>query len=71
MDIFKKLKSNASKVSKPIWIAGILLPGGMIAIACYLAAKSLLETKKDLDVPFEELVKEWQEDFEKDKNEQG
>lgn len=70
MDLFKKLKNNASKVPKPVWLTGILVPGGLIAISLYLAIRSLIEANKELDVPFEELAREWQEDQEKEENEQ-
>lgn len=45
MGYLKKFKESAKQVPMPVWVAGVLLPGGLMAISVYLAWKASRKDK--------------------------
>lgn len=53
---FKKLKESAKSLPYPVYVAGLLLPGGLCAIALYLAWKSYRKQEQPLSDFVKEMV---------------
>lgn len=63
MEYFNKLKKSARSVPWYVWAAGLLLPGGMIAIGTYTAIKATRKAKTDqtLREYMDSIIKEGEE----------
>lgn len=65
MNVFKKIKESAKTVPMPVYIAGCVIPGGLCAIAIYLAWKASREEKPN------RTVKEFIEDMKKEERQKN
>lgn len=45
MKYLQKLKASAKQVPVPVWIAGLIIPGGMVAISLYTLWKASRKDK--------------------------
>lgn len=58
----KKIKDTAKSVAWPVWVAGLIIPGGLTVLAAYLAYKASRKKTKTLEQTLEEARKEVEND---------